>query len=69
MGQHLDEEKWTTHILRHGYPLCAFSDLVPRDWPEGHRWVGLEDRKDATCARCLEVLRRVPPPEVLKEGD
>src|SRR5262245_30136094 len=57
----------TIHILRHGYPLCAFSDEVPRDWQEGHKWVGLEDRVMANCARCLAVLSRVPPPEVIPE--
>jgi hypothetical protein len=31
------------HILRHGFPLCGFSDDVPVNWPEGHLWLGLDD--------------------------
>lgn len=27
------------HILHHGYPLCGFTEVLPGDWPEGHRWI------------------------------
>jgi len=40
------------HILRHGYPLCRFSFALPKDWPEGHQWVGVEDAEQATCQGC-----------------
>lgn len=29
----------TIHILHHGFPLCGFTEVLPGDWPEGHRWV------------------------------
>lgn len=43
------------HILHHGLPLCRFSTAVPRDWPEGHRWTGLDAAGDATCRECCEL--------------
>jgi hypothetical protein len=26
------------HILLEGLPLCRFTDKVPKDWPEDHKW-------------------------------
>jgi hypothetical protein len=40
------------HILQHGYALCNLEG-VPADWPEGHRWVRIEEKKRATCRACL----------------
>lgn len=45
------------HILHEGLPLCGFSREVPGHWPEGHRWVRVEDAKDATCGGCLAKLQ------------
>ncbi len=42
----------TIHILRFGFPLCLYSRRVPRDWPEGHTWVQLEDFSTANCEEC-----------------
>jgi hypothetical protein len=56
------------HILHHGLPLCRFSDKPPCDWPDGHRWVGKDERMDATCAGCIacdiiETVKRAKVPE------
>jgi hypothetical protein len=40
------------HILHYGLPLCRFSTALPCDWPEGHRWVGINKKEDATCPEC-----------------
>jgi hypothetical protein len=40
------------HILHNGRPLCGFATTVPAQWPEGHKWVGLEDRALCTCRGC-----------------
>lgn len=47
------------HILQEGFPLCRFSNAIPKDWPAGNQWVGMDGKKDATCVRCLQecVLR------------
>ncbi len=48
------------HILKHGYALCGFSNLVPALWPKGHKWVGWglhhehDIEKNATCPPCIE---------------
>ena len=44
----------TIHVLHHGFALCNMRG-VPSDWPEGHRWVRLEDADAATCGGCIEV--------------
>ena len=52
--------KVTIHVLRHGRALCGLPGL-PRDWPEGHRWVSSLSVEEATCAPCKarhEELRR-----------
>jgi hypothetical protein len=40
------------HVLHHGMPICGFASTVPRDWPEGHRWVSILDWEKATCGAC-----------------
>lgn len=47
------------HILQHGNPLCRFRAGVPRDWPEGHKWVGIEDYSDANCPMCVRALHKL----------
>lgn len=59
------------HILRHGRTLCGMPG-VPADWPEGHKWVGLNDEglaDDATCRKCIRRLLNpeVTPPPVYKK--
>ena len=47
------------HYLHEGRSLCEMSDVygAPSDWPEGHKWVRLNDRgTTATCQGC--ILRR-----------
>jgi hypothetical protein len=43
------------HVLSHGFSLCHLSG-TPREWPEGHRWVSVEDGRRATCPTCKERL-------------
>jgi hypothetical protein len=45
------------HILHHGWPLCAFSKEQPGAWPQGHKWVRLEAKEDATCSGCLSAAQ------------
>lgn len=43
------------HILHEGISLCSMSKMhgVPGQWPEGNRWVRLEEKEQATCKACL----------------
>lgn len=57
------------HILRHSFPLCSFTVVVPADWPIGHKWVHFPDvENEATCpgckARLASVLATVSPRDV-----
>lgn len=45
----------TVHVLHHGLPLCRFSTGAPVFWPDGHRWVGLDDPDPVTCTQCIAV--------------
>lgn len=45
------------HILRQGQPVCGFTFSLPVDWPEGHRWVGVDEFALVTCAGCKGVLQ------------
>jgi hypothetical protein len=54
------------HVLFRGYALCGFSQALPRDWPEGHRWVHYALRADATCASCREQAEKL---SILREGN
>lgn len=47
---------FVVHIMRKGYPLCGFSQSLPKFWPTGHSWVGLENKQQATCENCLNSL-------------
>jgi hypothetical protein len=49
----------TVHILFHGFPLCAFTLMLPVDWPEGNKWVYNGDPA-ANCPGCLERAPSVP---------
>jgi len=42
------------HILHHGAALCGLAG-VPSEWPDGHRWVSVEDKSRATCTGCKRV--------------
>jgi hypothetical protein len=54
------------HILVAGFAMCIFTKAVPRDWPTGHKWVGLEERGKATCRDCRRACRSLPIPLVPK---
>ena len=45
----------TVHILFHGRSLCNMPG-VPREWPDGHKWVSTiqEEVGEANCGACLE---------------
>jgi len=47
------------HVLLHGAALCGLRGL-PSDWPDGHRWVGIEDKRRATCAACKRAVDALP---------
>jgi hypothetical protein len=54
------EQIVAVHVLHYGRPLCGFSlEVFPRDWPPGHRWVGLDELGDATCPRCIDVAGKI----------
>lgn len=42
----------TVHILRYGHPVCRFTNAMPADWPEGHKWIGDDECELATCPGC-----------------
>jgi hypothetical protein len=45
------------HILRHGHPLCMFTNLLPGDWPRGHVWISIADAASAgpdVCEECAD---------------
>lgn len=50
------EPTFTVHILATGLPLCGFSTGVPKNWPEGHKWVSITDPEDANCQKCLSFV-------------
>ena len=43
------------HVLHHGAAFCGQPGL-PKDWPEGDRWVGLDHPELSNCHRCLEAV-------------
>ena len=47
----------TVHILHEGRSLCGLPG-VPKDWPDGHTWVGRAERGKATCDACLGGTKR-----------
>lgn len=42
----------TVHALLHGQPLCKFSREMPREWPTGHVWTGVENLENINCPPC-----------------
>lgn len=57
----------TIHILFHGLPICGFSREVPANWPEGHKWISIDDRElhqHLNCEGCKQALASSPPPKV-----
>jgi hypothetical protein len=46
------------HLLWYGLPLCRFNTGLPSNWPEGHRWVGLndDDKTPVNCPECVRLL-------------
>ncbi len=47
------------HILRFGFALCHFSPDLPRNWPNGQRWVEINDLSIATCATCKRIAKKM----------
>lgn len=47
----------TVHVLRHGWPLCMFTERLPCDWPWGHVWVSVLDVASAGAGLCEECAR------------
>jgi len=54
-----DAGEIVVHILNHGRVLCRFDARQTMFWPPGHLWVGLDDPKPVTCARCLVVASAI----------
>jgi hypothetical protein len=51
---------FTVHILSYGRAFCGIAGL-PREWPEGHRWIGFNDvemEQLANCEACLREKKR-----------
>jgi ABC-type transporter Mla subunit MlaD len=46
------------HILHQGLALCDQSG-IPGAWPDGHRWVAIDDDDVATRATCTVCLHRL----------
>lgn len=44
------------HVLHHGLPLCRFTAKVPAEWPERHKWVGMNESDDANCPICQRII-------------
>lgn len=42
----------TVHILYQGQSLCRFSKEIPANWPDGHTFVGAEDKDKSDCLGC-----------------
>lgn len=39
------------HILFHGLALCGLPG-IPAEWPDGDRWVSVDDKDKSTCEGC-----------------
>ena len=51
------------HIFHQGSPLCGFTSAPPRDWPQGHERISLDDfRRGVTiiCSACAKEARCKP---------
>lgn len=45
----------TLHVLHYGQPICGFTTDTPDKWPEGHRWIGIEDWNQlSNCPGCRD---------------
>lgn len=55
----MTSEPSRVHVLYHGLPLCRFSELVPGEWPEGHRWISITEHQFATCQTCIETAQKL----------
>lgn len=53
-----DDEATLIHVLRFGRALCPIEG-VPSDWPEGHKWVGIQQHAQATCTCCAERAKEI----------
>jgi hypothetical protein len=53
-----DPKPVVIHLLRKGVPIRGFTWELPRGWAPGHKWVGIDERQDATCVRCLEIAAK-----------
>jgi hypothetical protein len=49
----MGEAMIVVHIIHDdGFPLCGFGyGKLPRDWPEGHEWIGREGAETSNCAK------------------
>ena len=44
------------HLLQYGQTLCLMPG-VPKDWPEDHRWVGVDEGiEHVNCEECKKVI-------------
>src|SRR5262245_8017064 len=46
------------HVLHRGEVGCNFTRHPPGDWPEGHKWEGIDKLDAVTCADCREAAAR-----------
>ena len=45
------------HVLVAGNPFCDLG-YPPKDWPEGHTWVSVQEASKATCEQCIEGSKK-----------
>ena len=58
-----ETKRVTLHVLHTGLPLCRFTGDIPRDWPEGHVWLGISmitEEDSVTCPGCRSALVEHP---------
>ncbi len=48
------------HVLHGGVTPCAMKG-VPGEWPDGHKWVRLQDWPKSTCHECRETAEKLLP--------
>ena len=54
-----DDMEMVIHAMYSGYPLCGFSDELPRDWPAGHGFVSYSQIVKITCPECRTEAERL----------
>lgn len=47
------------HVLHHGRALCTTRPSFPAEWPDGERWVPLDQHRYATCVLCVAEAGRI----------